>query len=85
MFMQIFTTPSSVRFETEPPQFQMELINLQCDTILKDRYYHYNSDLISFYQGVKQQHFPKILALALETCSMLGTTCFCEQMFSLMN
>ncbi|CAH1987889.1 unnamed protein product [Acanthoscelides obtectus] len=42
--VEIFTAPFTVRFETAPPQFLMELIKLQCNTILKDRYYHYNSE-----------------------------------------
>jgi len=75
-------TPFSVRPEDAPSSLKVEPIKLQCDSILKDRYYHYNGDLISFYKGLEQQEFPKIHALALKFVAMFGTTYDCEQLFS---
>jgi len=83
--LRIFMTPFSVRAEDAPSNFQIELIKLQCDAILKDRYYHFNGNLISFYKGVSQQEYPKLHALALRFVAMFGTTFVCEQMFSVMN
>ena len=80
--LKVFMTPFSVRPEQAPSNLQVELIKLQCDSILSDRYYHYNGDLIAFYKGVSQQEFPRIHALALRLVAMFGTTYVCEQLIS---
>jgi len=83
--LKVFMTQFSVRPEQAPSNLQVELIKLQCDSILSDRYYHYNDDLIAFYEEVSQQEFPRIHALALRLVALFGTTYVCEQLFSLMN
>lgn len=83
--LKVFMTPFSARPEDAPSNLQVELIKIQCDSILKDRYYHFNGDLISFNKGIAQQEFPRIHALALKCFAMFGTTFICEQMFSIMN
>jgi len=78
-------TPFSVAVEKAPSSLQLELVRLQHNSILKDRYYHFNGDLVSSYRGIEQLEFPRIRALALKFTAMFGTTYVCEQLFSLMN
>jgi len=82
--LNVFMTPFSVPIEKAPDNLKVELIRFQHNSILKDRYYHFNGDLVSFYKGVKQQDFPKLHALALKFLSMFGTSYVCELLFSFM-
>jgi len=78
----IFSTPFSVDVESVDEDIQMELVELQCDTILKQKY----SDvgIPEFYLYLQQDRFPNLHSQALRIIAMFGSTYLCEQFFSLM-
>ncbi len=60
----------------------MELLELQCDTPLKDKFATVTVDL--FYQNLRPT-FPKMTCFASKILSMFGTTYLCDEAFSVMN
>ena len=60
--LAIFMTPFSVNVQEAPNSSKLELIRLQHDSLLKDRYYHFQTqgDLLSFYKALKQEEFPRL-------------------------
>ena len=60
---------------------QMELIELQCNGVLKEKFN--NVDLLEFYSKyVEKNKFPAIRSHALSIASLFGSTYICEQLFS---
>ncbi|XP_076043701.1 general transcription factor II-I repeat domain-containing protein 2-like [Oratosquilla oratoria] len=70
------------RANEAPEQFQLELIELQCNSVLKDKIS--TSDVGTFYQYAGPI-YPQIKCLALRMMSMFGSIYVCEQLFSVMN
>ena len=65
-----------------PSNMQMELINFQCNTDLKEKFK--NFELLEFYaQYVDNRSFPEIWDNALFVASLFGSTYCCEQFFSM--
>lgn len=78
----LFLSPFTTEAADVPDAMQMELIELQCCSLLKDKYAHLAID--SFYQSLPQE-FSVITAFAGKILCMFGTTYLCEQAFSVMN
>ena len=60
----------------------MELMELQCDTLLKQKYAEVG--IPEFYKFLPSDKFPKLCAFALRILAMFGSTYVCEQFFSTM-
>ena len=60
----------------------MELMELQCDTLLKQKYAEVG--IPEFYKFLSFDKFPKLCAFALRILAMFGSTYVCEQFFSTM-
>lgn len=79
--LTLFSSPFLINIESFNKELQMEVIELQCDTVLKTKYdeigipefYRYLSKSSPTYRN----HCAKIL-------SMFGSTYVCEQLFSVM-
>ncbi|XP_019748223.1 general transcription factor II-I repeat domain-containing protein 2-like [Hippocampus comes] len=78
----VFRSPFTVKASDLPVAMQLEIIDLQCDVELKDRFASVSLD--TFYKYLLPG-YPTLTALAAKTLSMFGTTYLCEQVFSLMN
>ncbi|KAK3928246.1 General transcription factor II-I repeat domain-containing protein 2 [Frankliniella fusca] len=75
---EIFTAPFGVKPADAPAELQMELIDLQCDRLFKERY-RMSDDLLTFYQALPKARFPTLHLTAARIISMFGTTYMCEQ------
>ena len=61
----------------------MELLELQCDSILKQKYAEVG--IPEFYTFLSRERFPRLLAAAAaRIIAMFGSTYVCEQFFSSM-
>lgn len=78
----IFRNPFAANPDETPEDIQLELIDLQCDSALKEKFS--SVDIGTFYQYVGPR-YPRIKCLASKIMSMFGSTYVCEQLFSLMN
>lgn len=80
--LSIFRNPFSVSADEVSEHLQLELIELQCNAVLKDKFS--SLDLGSFYQYVGPK-YPQINCLVSKIMSMFGSSYVCEQLFSVMN
>lgn len=81
--LKLFSAPFSVDAEQAPDNIQMELIELQCDTELREKFDRH--DLLEFYaKFVPEERFPELRNHALFVASLFGSTYICEQLFSVM-
>lgn len=78
----IFRSPFTVQASDVPVDIQLEIIDLQCDSQLKDKFASVGLD--TFYKFLLPG-YPKLTALAAKVLCMFGTTYICEQAFSVMN
>ena len=78
----LFSMPMSVNVQSVSAEFQMELLDIQCDTLMKEKYAEVN--VPEFYQYVSEERFPKLLSHARRILAMFGSTYVCEQFFSTM-
>lgn len=78
----VFRNPFSVDVNVLPEPLQLEIIDMQCDSLLKDKFS--SCQLSTFYQYVDSK-YPKVKYLAQKIMSMYGSTFACEQLFSIMN
>ncbi|KAK7134480.1 hypothetical protein R3I93_017791 [Phoxinus phoxinus] len=81
--LQLVSCPLSLDSETAPQELQLELIDLQCDSVLKERFDSLNVD--EFYASLNETKFPNIRKLAQKMLVLFGSTYVCEQTFSVMN
>ena len=63
-------------------ELQMELLDLQCDTVLKQKYT--DVGVSYFYKFLLREKFPKLFNAAARIMAMFGSTYICEQFFSSM-
>lgn len=77
----LFTNPFAIEISDAPNYIQMELIELQCDSLLKSKYSQ--NDVKEFYSFLPQR-YQLIKKNALQVMSMFGSTYMCEQLFSIM-
>ena len=79
---KIFTSPFTVEPLDVPIDLQLEIIDLQCNSSLKEKFF--SNDLKKFYQYLSP-NYPKLTSFAAKILSMFGTTYLCEQLFSIMS
>jgi len=78
-----FATPFDVDAEIVSEEVQMEVLDLQCDTILKQKYI--DVGVSDFYKFLSREKYPKAVSAAAELMAMFGSTyTFCKQFFSSM-
>ncbi|KAK7877299.1 hypothetical protein WMY93_031991 [Mugilogobius chulae] len=81
--MELFSQPFNISPDSVSDQIQMELIEFQCDSELKNKFMALN--LKDFYTQVSLQRYPHIKKHAQVMLSLFGSTYICEQTFSVMN
>ncbi|KAJ8393026.1 hypothetical protein AAFF_G00069300 [Aldrovandia affinis] len=81
--LQLVACPLSQDPETAPEELQLELIDLQSDPVLKEKF---NSlKLNDFYASLNEAAFPNLRRTAQKMLVLFGSTYVCEQTFSIMN
>ncbi|XP_067933035.1 general transcription factor II-I repeat domain-containing protein 2A-like [Watersipora subatra] len=81
--LQLVACPLSKDPESAPEELQLELIDLQSDPVLKEKF---NSlKLKDFYASLNEAAFPNLRRTAQKMLALFGLTYVCEQMFSIMN
>ncbi|GFQ71051.1 proteinral transcription factor ii-i repeat domain-containing protein 2a [Trichonephila clavata] len=80
--IKIFQNPFDTDIEILAPELQMEMIDLQCSDIIKNKYQ--NSSLLEFYKSLPLTQFGNLHKFARGLFSVFGTTNFCEKTFSKM-
>nr|KAF6387667.1 hypothetical protein mMyoMyo1_008130 [Myotis myotis] len=81
--LQLVACPLSQNPETVPEEVQLELINLQSDFVLKEKFS--SLELRDFYASLNEATFPNIRRMAQKILVLFGSTYVCEQTFSVMN
>ena len=79
--LHLYNNPMEVNVETQQPEFQLELCELQCNQFLLSRK---NETQECFWKLVSKDRFPKLKDFALKMHSMFGSTYVCESTFSTM-
>ena len=69
---QLFSTSFAVKVDTVTEELQMELVELQCDTIQKQKYA--DVEISEFYTFLSRERFPKLLSAAARIIAMFGST-----------
>nr|KAF6296031.1 hypothetical protein mMyoMyo1_009163 [Myotis myotis] len=69
--------------ETAPEEVKLELIDLQSDFVLMEKFS--SLELRDFYASLNEATFPNIRRMAQKILVLFGSTCVCEQTFSVMN
>ena len=81
--LQLVSCPLSQDPDTAPEELQLELIDLQSDAVLKEKF---NSvKLNDFYASLNKATFPNLRNAAQKMLTLFGSTYVCEQTFSVMN
>jgi len=78
----LLATPFAVDVKNVPEEVQTELLDLQCDTVLKQKYA--DVGVPDFYQFLPRQKFPNLFCAAARILAMFRSTYVCEQFFSRM-
>jgi len=79
----LFSIPFSLSVEDVPENMQMEIVDLQNNTILKEKYN--NVELSIFYSKyIDTETYPNLRNNALRMMSLFGSTYTCEHIFSRM-
>lgn len=81
--LELFSLPFNAKIENLDLNLQMEIIDLQNDTILKAKYEE--CDIIKFYSFLPNDIYKELTILAKNIISMFGSTYVCEQFFSKLN
>ncbi|XP_025420210.1 EPM2A-interacting protein 1-like [Sipha flava] len=74
--------PFNVDPENVSAEMQLEIIEMQCSTHLKQLFL--NSTKLYIYRVVQKAKFPKIIAYAQKILAMFASSYVCEQTFSTM-
>ena len=75
--------PFSIKPDDVPENLQMELVDFQCKSSLKDTFN--SSSLLDFYKNnVSREKYPGICKHTMFMISLSGSTYLCEQVFSRM-
>ena len=80
--MHLFSSPFACIVDNAPSDVQLELIDLQSDALLKEKYAA--GSLLEFYSSLKKEKFPNLRRHAQKMFVLFGSTYICEQTFSLM-
>ncbi|XP_076741560.1 general transcription factor II-I repeat domain-containing protein 2A-like [Maylandia zebra] len=81
--LQLVAFPLSQDPETAPEELQLELIDLQSDPALKEKFS--SLKLNDFYASLNDAAFPNLRRRAQMMLALFGSTFVCEQTFSVMN
>ncbi|XP_015974818.2 general transcription factor II-I repeat domain-containing protein 2-like [Rousettus aegyptiacus] len=79
--LRLFSSPFSINIERVCEELQMEVIELQCNTILKTKYN--DIGIPEFYKYLNKS-YPRYRNHCAKILSMFGSTYVCEQLFSVM-
>lgn len=79
---RLFTSPLSIDIEIVDENLQIELIEMQCDSLLKQKYTEVG--IPEFYTFLLADRFPKVLSFVTRILAMFRSTYLCEQLFSIM-
>uniref|UniRef100_A0AAY5KZX0 HAT C-terminal dimerisation domain-containing protein n=1 Tax=Esox lucius TaxID=8010 RepID=A0AAY5KZX0_ESOLU len=80
--MHMVSSPFNCSVDNAPSDVQMELIDLQSDTLLAE---HFRSvSLLDFYSSLKEENFPHLRRHAQRIIVLFGSTYVREQTFSVM-
>ncbi|XP_049760730.1 general transcription factor II-I repeat domain-containing protein 2 isoform X2 [Elephas maximus indicus] len=79
--LTLFSSPFSVKIDSVHEELQMEIIDLQCNKILKTKYDKFG--IPEFYKYLWSS-YPKYKHHCAKILSMFGSTYICEQLFSIM-
>ncbi|XP_037671335.1 general transcription factor II-I repeat domain-containing protein 2B isoform X2 [Choloepus didactylus] len=79
--LTLFSSPFSMKIESVHEELQMEVIDLQCNTVLKTKYDKVG--IPEFYKYLWSS-YPKYKNHCAKILSMFGSTYICEQLFSIM-
>ena len=79
--LNLFGTPFNVDVGNVPQSLQMELIELQCNELLKNKFNLDDASLIDFYKKYlfPSGKFPNLVPHAKKMASLFGSTYVCEQ------
>lgn len=80
--LNIFSMPFNVNVDEVPAHLQLELIEMQCNTHLKQLFL--NTTKLEFYKSLSKAQYPNIVAHAQKIMAMFATSYLCEQTFSIM-
>ncbi|GFR33622.1 general transcription factor II-I repeat domain-containing protein 2 [Trichonephila clavata] len=80
--IKIFKNPFDTDIEILAPELRMEMIDLQCSDIIKNKYQ--NSSLLELYKSLPLTQFDNLHKFASGLFSVFGTTYLCEKTFSKM-
>lgn len=80
--LNIFSMPFNLDCETVRTEFQLELIELQCNTELKQLFL--NVPKVEFYKSLSKSSFPNLRSHAQKITAMFASSYVCEQVFSTM-
>ncbi|KAI7790545.1 putative general transcription factor II-I repeat domain-containing protein 2-like [Triplophysa rosa] len=81
--LELVSCPLSFDSENAPPDTQLELIDIQCDITLKEKFQ--TTPVIQFYASLDENKFPNIKKHAQRMLVLFGSTYVCEQTYSIMN
>lgn len=81
--MELVSAPFSFDSDQAPPEAQLELIDMQCDPTLKEKFG--SSSLDRFYGALNEGKFPNMRRHAQKMLVLFGSTYVCKQTFSVMN
>ncbi|XP_062945658.1 general transcription factor II-I repeat domain-containing protein 2B isoform X2 [Cynocephalus volans] len=79
--LTLFSSPFSMKIDSVHEELQMEVIDLQCNTVLKTKYDKVG--IPEFYKHLWSS-YPKYKTHCARMLSMFGSTHICEQLFSIM-
>ncbi|XP_053410680.1 general transcription factor II-I repeat domain-containing protein 2B isoform X2 [Nycticebus coucang] len=79
--LTLFSSPFAVKIDSVHEELQMEVIDLQCNTVLKTKYDKVG--IPEFYKYLWSS-YPKYRHHCAKILSMFGSTYICEQLFSIM-
>ena len=79
----IISSPFTTDFEKAPDALQLELIDLQCDNTLKEKFKC--ESIEKFYALLNKAKFGNLKKMAMKSLVLFGSTYICEQTFSTMS
>ena len=80
--IKLFSTPFLMDAQEVEESLQLELIEMQCDSSLRNQ--HHLLSLSDFYRSLERTRFPLMIRNAKQMMSLFGSTYICEQTFSLL-
>nr|ABE27268.1 unknown [Nosema bombycis] len=84
ILLKIFSSPFNIDVDKIPPEYQMEIIDMQSNSNLKNAFF--TVDIQTFYKlYVGNVEFPLLAKNAKKMMLLFGSTYACEQLFSTMN